>query len=219
LDVEAIKQAARNLYSSDLPYHNFGHALAVLREAEEIVGRCRAEGVPVDGDVVRIAALFHDAGFHEDHAGLGFPSKEAYSAELARRELRCRDIAPDVIDRVCEAILSTHHDGICRNNESKAVRAADLAGLAADYAVFKRNSLRLKREHELLSRTRVSWLDWRRLAAARCELFLRQELDLTRDYFDAEGRSVFHRRTRENLRQLESDPDEQVKEGGEIACL
>jgi predicted metal-dependent HD superfamily phosphohydrolase len=219
LDVEAIKQAAENLYSPRLPYHNFGHALAVLREADGIVSRCRAEGVPVDADVVRLAALFHDAGFHEDHAGLGFPSKEAYSAELARRELQRRGVAPDVVDRVCEAILSTHHDSICRNNESKAVRAADLAGLAADYQMFKRNSLRLKQEHELMFRTRISWPDWRRQAAERCELFLRQELDLTRDYFDADGQSVFHLRTRENLRRLKSDPDESVTEGGEIACL
>ncbi len=219
MDVEAIKQAAAALYSSSLPYHNFSHALAVVKEAEHIVTKCRAEGVPVDGDVVMLAALFHDAGFHDDHGRLGFASKEAYSAELARRELRKYGATPQIVEQVCDAILSTHCDGVCRNNESKAVRAADLAGLAADYKVFKRNTVRLKQEHELLSETHSQWLEWRDAAIARVSLFLRQDLNLTRDYFDAEGHSVFHRRTRENLRRLQADPSDAVMEGDEIACL
>ena len=219
MDLEAIKQTAAGLYSSSLPYHNFNHALAVVREAENIIGKCRSEGVPVDGDIVLLATLFHDAGFHEDHGHLGFPSKEAYSAELARRDLLSRGLAPQFVDRVCEAILSTHCDGVCQNNESKAVRAADLAGLAAEYSVFKRNTVRLKHEHELLSRTPAPWPEWRDRAIQRVELFLRQDLSLTHDYFDAEGESVFHRRTRENLRRLQADPNDEVIEGGEIACL
>ncbi len=219
MDLDAIKQAAATFYSSSLPYHNFSHALAVVKEAEQIVGKCRAEGVPVDGDVVMLAALFHDAGFHDDHIRLGFASKEAYSAELARRELGRNGATPQFVERVCDAIMSTHCDGICRNNESKAVRAADLAGLAAEYDVFKRNTVRLKQEHELLTRTRTQWPEWRDSAIARVHLFLRQDLDLTRDYFDAEGQSVFHRRTRENLRRLQADPSDEVMEGSEIACL
>lgn len=219
MDVEAIKQAAAALYSSSLPYHNFSHALAVVKVAEQIVEKCRAEGVPVDGDVVILAALFHDAGFHDDHARLGFASKEAYSAELARRELGKYGAAPQIVEQVCDAILSTHYDGICRSNESKAVRAADLAGLAAEYSIFKRNTVRLKKEHELLSETRTEWPEWRDSAIARVNLFLRQDLNLTRDYFDAEGHSVFHRRTQENLRRLQADPSDAVMEDKEIACL
>jgi len=219
LDVDAIKQAAAALYSSALPYHNFSHALAVVREAEHIVEKCRAEGVSVDSDVVMLAALFHDAGFHDDHNRLGFASKEAYSADLARRELDRHGAKPQIVAQVCEAIMSTHCDGICRNNESRAVRAADLAGLAAEYDVFKRNTVRLKQEHELLSATRTQWPEWRDRAIARVNLFLRQDLNLTRDYFDAEGHSVFHRRTRENLRRLQADPSDAVMEDKEIACL
>jgi len=219
LDLDAIKQAAAALYSPSLPYHNFSHALAVVNEAEHIIRKCREEGVPVDGDVVMLAALFHDAGFHDDHIRLGFASKEAYSAELARRELSRNGAAPEFVERVCDAILSTHCDSICGNNESKAVRAADLAGLAAEYSVFKRNTVRLKQEHELLSRTRAQWPEWRDGAIARVKQFLRQDLNLTRDYFDAEGQSVFHRRTQENLRRLEADPNDEVMEDKEIACL
>lgn len=219
MDVEAIKQAAAALYSSTLPYHNFSHALEVVKAAEHILNECRSEGVQVDGDVVLLAALFHDAGFHEDHGRMGFASKEAYAAELARRELGSRGLPPQFVDQVCEAILSTHRDGICRSNEAKAVRAADLSGLAADYNVFKRNSVRLKAEHELLSQARVPWPEWRERAIEHVELFLRQDLALTRDYFDAKGQSVFHRLTRENLRRLQTDPSEELTEGNEIACL
>ena len=219
LDLDAIKHAAAALYSSSLPYHNFSHALAVVKEAEHIVRKCSAESVPVDADVVILAALFHDAGFHDDHVRLGFETKEAYSAELARRELNKHGAAPQIVEQVCDAILSTHYDGICRSNESKDVRAADLAGLAADYNVFKSNTVRLKQEHELLSETRTGWLEWRDNAIAKVNLFLRQDLNLTRDYFDAEGQSVFHRRTRDNLRRLQADPSDAVMEDKEIACL
>lgn len=219
MNLDAIRKAAAALYSPALPYHNFEHALAVALAADGIVGKCRSEGVPVDGDVVHLAALFHDAGFHEDHVDLGFDSKEAYSAELARRELTRHGLAPELVARVCEAILSTHCDGVCRSNESKALRAADLAGLAADYADFKRNSLRLRDEHEMLARVHVPWPQWREQVAARVELFLRQDLDLTRDYFDADGRSVFHHRARENLMRLREDPVDVVEEAGNRACL
>lgn len=219
MDLEALKQAAAALYSPALPYHNFEHALAVAQVARGIAGRCRDEGVPVDAEVVWLAALFHDAGFHEDHARLGFPHKEAYSADLARRELSGRGLPAQFVEQVCDAILSTHCDGVCNNNESKVLRAADLAGLAADYAAFKRNSVRLRDELEMLSRTRVPWQQWRVQSADRVELFLRQDLALTRDYFDPEGRSVFHLRARENLRRLRADPSDATEEGGEVARL
>lgn len=219
LDVEAFKQAAAALYSPALPYHNFEHALAVAGTARHIVDKCHAEGVPVDADVVWLAALFHDAGFHEDHTRLGFPHKEAYSAELARRELTARGLPAPFVAQVCDAILSTHCDGICNSNEAKALRAADLAGLAAEYPVFKRNTVRLKEEYELLARTSVQWKEWRGRSAERVELFLRQDLHLTRDYFDDESRSVFHARARENLQRLREDPSEQVAEEDDIARL
>lgn len=219
MDLEALKQAAAALYSAALPYHNFEHALAVAQAARGIADRCHNEGVPVDADVVWLAALFHDAGFHEDHVQLGFPHKEAYSAELARRELSRHGLPAPVVDQVCDAILSTHCDGVCRNNEAKVLRAADLAGLAADYAAFKRNSVRLRDEHELLSHKRVPWAQWRVQSADRVELFLRQDLALTRDYFDPEGRSVFLLRAQENLRRLRADPSDATDQGVEVARL
>lgn len=86
----AVEQAAAALYAPALPYHNFRHALAVAEEGRRLVEHCRASGLLLDADIVHYACLLHDAGYAEDHAALGFESKEAYSASLAREVLgRC----------------------------------------------------------------------------------------------------------------------------------
>jgi hypothetical protein len=56
------------------------------------VERCLKEGVPINGEVVYYALLFHDAGYHENHASMGFTSKEVYSAHLAVQCLRAEAI-------------------------------------------------------------------------------------------------------------------------------
>jgi hypothetical protein len=85
------------------------------------------------------------------------------------------------------------------------VRASDLSGLVADYATFKLNALRLKEEFELLKGEQVAWDEWRLGVKENLELFLRENLELTSDYFDENGESIFHRQTRENLKILLAD--------------
>jgi HD superfamily phosphodiesterase len=203
---EAASRAAARLYDPLMPYHNFQHARDVAEEGERIVARCLREGIPVDADVVFYACLFHDAGYHEDHLALGFSSKEAYSAHLAEVSLLRFGVPAGTIGRVAEAILATHCDARCDSNESKAVRAADLSGLALDYLLFRTNAIRLKREYEMMSGTQVPWENWKKQSCNRLELFLREHLDLTSDYFDQHGNSVFHLRARENIRLLMADP-------------
>ncbi|MFQ5659401.1 MAG: hypothetical protein ACE5GZ_03180 [Gammaproteobacteria bacterium] len=202
---EEIEKLAMSLYDPKLPYHNFEHIRTVLKEAEIIVGKCRAEGIDIDDRVVYYALLFHDAGYHEDHGRKGYDSKEAYSAALAERELAGNGFAQDMINKVKTAIMGTHCDGHCLSNEDKVVRAADLSGLTADYKVFKENTINLKREFEMMSGTTLTWQEWINNAVNRIELFLREDLDLTSDYYDEEGNSIFHRHARENLKTLMSD--------------
>jgi len=202
----AIERAAEALYDSNLPYHNFGHALEVSRIVGKIVKRCADEGIRIDAQVVYFASLFHDAGYHEDHLARGFASKEAHSAQLAGECLRREGIDEDVIARVRDAILSTHCDAHCGSNEAKAVRAADLAGLAAPYEDFKQTAIKLKDEHQKLAGTELSWDEWTAMAGARLELFLREDMCLSNDDYDGSGQSIFHRKARENIRRLLSDP-------------
>lgn len=200
-----IEKAARELYDSSMPYHNFDHALEVAEAGQHIVDKCRVEGIDIDEEVVYLALLLHDAGYHEDHLALGFESKEAYSADLAEKLLRERSLNEKSISMIKDAILSTHCDAECHSNEDKAVRAADLSGMASDYLSFKDNALKLKREYEMMSGKDVSWEEWRGEAADRIELFLRVEMALTSDYYDNTGHSIFHTKVRENLTRLRND--------------
>jgi hypothetical protein len=132
-----LEKVAAELYSDQMPYHNFNHVLGTLAAAELLVERCLKEDIPITGEVVYYALLFHDAGYHENHFSKGFTSKEEHSAHLAVQCLRAEAIPEDTIERVIAAILSTQRDAQFTSNEEKAVRAADLAGLASDYKNFR----------------------------------------------------------------------------------
>ena len=202
---KVIEKTAAAMYEPKLPYHNFGHAITVTRYAEIIVERCKRENVPLDEKVVYYALLFHDAGYHEDHIAKGFDIKEAYSAYLAEHALRDYGVDEETIEKVKTGIISTYVDAHCCSNEDKAVRAADLSGLAAEYEVFKLNAVRLMDEHELMNGEKVSWEDWKLGVKETLELYLREELKLTSEYYDENGNSVFHVQTRANLDTLLAD--------------
>lgn len=197
-----LESEVAGLYSTELAYHNFEHALETLDAADEIVQKCIDEGIRVDAQIVYYALLFHDAGFLDDHQALGFATKEAYSADLAATHLGRRHVARKTIDKVVAAILSTHKDASFVTAEQKAVRAADLSGLAADYERFVRNSANLKAEYELFNGTQLDWSKWVENVSATIRFYLSQEIRLTTYFSDGEGRSRFHNAVRENLDRL-----------------
>lgn len=201
-----LEQRVARLYSDALPYHNFGHALVVAGAGEEIVRRCREEGIRIEDDVVYYALLLHDAGYHENHLALGYASKEAYSAQLARELLAEFGISARKIAKVAAAILSTMRDASFRSVEQKAVRAADLSGLAADYETFLRNSRLLHREVELLTGKPLSWSVWVAQVAKTMQFYLSQEIRLTSYYINNNGESAFHRALEDNLARLMREP-------------
>ena len=207
---EKLEKIAAPLYDPKLNYHNFDHIRYVMGEGNKILAKCKSEGVEVDEAVVYYAILFHDAGFIEDHISKGFGSKEAYSADIAEKTLQAGGIDPVTIQKVKQAIMATHVDALCLSNEDRAVRAADLAGLAADYRVFKQNTVDLKNELAMMSGKSISWDQWKKIAAERIELFLREELYLTSDYYNDQGESKFHQNTRNNIQKLLQDESEQI---------
>ncbi|HTT07564.1 MAG TPA: hypothetical protein VMH34_02065 [Gammaproteobacteria bacterium] len=200
-----LEQYAATLYSDTLPYHNFTHALQCIEAGHELVRRCREEGVAIDEHVVYYALLFHDAGYHEDHFGKGYPTKEAYSAALAEAALNQRGVAPATVQQVTAAILATRRDARFVSVEEKAVRAADLSGLAADYGVFRANTEKLKYEYEIMTGGPISWDEWIAMADEVVSYFLSQDIRLTRYYFDESGDSIFHKRTMANLNRLRAE--------------
>lgn len=203
-----LEADARALYSPALPYHNFDHIQDTLEAAAVIVERCQAEGIRIDVEVVYYALLFHDAGYHEDHLALGYATKERYSMALAEPVLRRHGVNAQVVDKTLAAILATERDAVFVSAEQKAVRAADLSGLAADYPKFLRSSLLLKREHELLSGRPIDWAAWLVNSAEVLGHYLTQEIRLTSYYHDARGQSAFHAAVRANLERLAREPTE-----------
>ncbi len=199
---EWLEQEARKYYSPELHYHNFSHIESVLAAGREIIARCRDEGVRIDDEVVYYALLLHDAGYREDHIKKGFDSKEAYSAQIARNLLSKGDHTEAFIAKVEKAIMATHRDGTFVSTEQKAVRAADLSGLAADYEVFRGNTDNLRKEQELLTGESIDWEDWKKRVDKVISFYLSQEIRITSYFTDGQGKSIFHQRTSENLRRL-----------------
>ncbi|MFT4580797.1 MAG: putative metal-dependent HD superfamily phosphohydrolase [Gammaproteobacteria bacterium] len=197
-----LELEVESLYSPALAYHNFQHARNTISAAEHITRRCIDEGIRVDHSVVYYALLFHDAGFYDDHVALGFKTKEAYSAELAATRLKERRVPPKTIAKVIGAILSTHKDASFVTVEQKAVRAADLSGLAAKYDVFRKNTADLKIEHELFNAVTLSWPAWVENASKTIRFYLSQEIRLTSYFVNEFGESAFHQAVRENLEHL-----------------
>ena len=200
-----LEQAASEHYNPDMPYHNFGHALASALTGLEIVEDCRRENIPIDQSVVYCALLFHDAGYHQDHEKMGFKSKEALSAHIARTVLEKHGHPDEFIERVEKAILCTIRDASCLTTEDNAVRAADLSKLAADYSVFRHNTELLRQEYEILFGQSVTWEEWKKRSTKIIELFLSQEFRLTRFYSGQPGHSPFHKKVKQNLVQLNTE--------------
>lgn len=203
-----LEAEARALYSPTLPYHNFDHIQDTLESAAKVIERCREENIRIDAEVVYYALLFHDAGYQDDHLARGFATKERYSAALAEPILRRHGVSPSQVDKTVAAILATERDAVCISAEQKAVRAADLSGLAADFPRFLRSSLSLKREHELLFQRKLSWPEWQTSSAEVLGHYLTQEIRLTSYFHDGKGESSFHKAVRSNLNRLLAEPDE-----------
>ena len=199
--------ALHHLFPS-LPYHNFAHVNNTLAAAEVILAHCREEHIRVDPKVVYFALLFHDAGYHEDHLSLGYVTKERYSAALATAALAAHGATTQQIDKTVSAILATERDGSFVSAEQKAVRAADLSGMAAPWREFLTSSLKLKREHEVLHGKPLAWPDWQAVSREVLGFYLTQEIRLTSYFHDAGGESAFHGAVRANLARLLAEPRE-----------
>lgn len=209
--LRSIEDLAQALYDPNLPYHNFDHVLGAIEAGKTIVGNCKKEGVEIDEEVVHYALLFHDAGYHEDHVKKGFKNKEEYSAHLAEVGLQKLKINKEFIEKVKRAIISTNQNEKFETNEKKAVRAADLAGMAGDYGDFLENNKRLKEEYLFLTGKDLSWEQWREETKKVIGFYLCQDIHLTSKYADERGESVFHKKTKENLKRFLKEDIENLK--------
>jgi len=202
-----LERECEGLYSARLPYHNFRHVQTVLGAAGQLLDGCEREGLRVDARIVYYALLLHDAGYHESHLALGFATKEAYSAVLARRVLSARGIPDATISRVEQAIMATLRDGQCGCAEDAVVRMADLSGIGADYGEFLRNTINIRAEVALMTNNPLTpWAEWCAGTQKVLSGYLAGEVNLTSD-FDRSKPGNFFARGQANLDRLGLEPE------------
>ena len=147
-EIYGIFGAAQRHYT-DLPYHNFDHAKDTLWEAMRLADLCEQHGESVNRKALIVAALFHDAGFHDDHKAKGFESKEKYSAAIMADAVSGR-FGLSVSDGVTaiEAILATEAGVKPETLEQKILVRADLANVFADTRTFLASTIKLYTESQ-----------------------------------------------------------------------
>ena len=204
------EKIAEKLYSDNLPYHNFIHAKETVINGRIIIGNCLNEGMLINEKVVYYGNLLHDVGYYEDHKEKGFDSKEEYSVYLARKILQDLGEDEEIISETQRVILATHRDKSFVTNEEKVVRASDLAGMAKDYEIFLRNTVRLKQEIEIISGQAVSWSEWKKSVKKTIEFYLLQDIRLTSTHNNESGKSVFHKKAKENLDAFLKEDEENL---------
>ena len=126
-----------------ITYHDAQHTKNVIAAAEHL-----ATGENIIGDelvLLKTAALFHDAGFlqnHHDH--------EELSCKIARKHLPEFEYTPEQIDSICRMILTTKLPQTAPDHLSQLLCDADLYYLGGDdYAAnaeklfneFKKNGI------------------------------------------------------------------------------
>jgi predicted metal-dependent HD superfamily phosphohydrolase len=191
---------ATALYDAALPYHNARHALRAVAAGERLIRACSRVGVRVDRTVVRLALLFHDAGYGTDPAVVGHRDSESYSAALARQRLSGR-VPAALLDEVEAAILATCLTVQPASVEAAVVRAADLADLAADFETFAANAEALRTEQEHLSGSSVPREEWRHSVDRLLSSYLNETLWPLEVLHESTGRPGFHATATANLRR------------------
>jgi len=200
-----LEKIAEAYYDSRLHYHNFQHILNTLAFGSKILIDCQSEHVTLRKDIVYLAILFHDAGYSEDHTRLGFETKERYSANLAENVLVTENYPPTEIKAVKEAIVSTERNATFKTTEQQAVRAADLLGMAASYDIFLLNSVKLKKEHEYLSNSRISWDAWKKATIDVVRDFITHDIPLIRYFKKSNSSSQFSIAVEKNLERFAAE--------------
>lgn len=179
---DSLWKAAEAQYTDELPWHNFQHAQRVLWDAMCLADIYDAHNPDdkVNRRALVVAALFHDAGFHEDFMEEQFESKEAYSAFIlgtlaGQHGLELEDLAIGQ-----QAILSTQVDATPVSIEDKILGRADLMNVSGDYETSVSPATeRLLREAQMLG-GEIKSLAFKRHAIRSIASYLTRDLSLGR---------------------------------------
>ncbi|HSG67098.1 MAG TPA: HD domain-containing protein [Bacteroidales bacterium] len=123
--------------SEKLIYHSNQHTLNVLDHAETIAANTDIS--EHETELIKIAALFHDAGYIKS-----YENHEMHSAIMARDFLVNRDVDKNDVDVICDAILATAIPQKPKGIIAEILCDADLMHLAAADYFEQVESIRLE---------------------------------------------------------------------------
>ncbi len=189
-------------YYRNLPYHNFSHALKVINNSKKFISLLEKNKKKIDKEALYHAILFHDAAYYEFHKKKGFRDKESLSASIARKELKKLGYPREHIKKVVKIILTTKVNAKLKTLEEKIIRASDLRGLQGSYKKFKRTSLDLKAEFELLNNKKISKGLWQEMSKIHLKKYLKEKIILSKKFYDKKGKSRFHSKAERNLNKF-----------------
>lgn len=204
-----MRDAAKDFYSTDLDYHTWDQARDAVRDAEALNTRLqRRTGRIVGEGALMVTLAWGNAGFHEDHVGRGFETKEQYSAYLSRVYLESVRAPEEFIVRIEAGILATQH-GVERSTDLELLaHRAGISDIGDTFQRFVMCNLKLRREHETLTGEKVPWDEW--VARTQvCVDFLVEESQRELEQL-GESRGAFmsfDTRARENMARLANTPE------------
>jgi uncharacterized membrane-anchored protein YitT (DUF2179 family)/predicted metal-dependent HD superfamily phosphohydrolase len=134
-----------------LTYHNAGHTKSVIAGAEHLA---KTENVGEEELLLlKTAALFHDAGFLENHN-----KHEELSCKLAKKYLPGYDYTTSQIDIICNMIMATRLPQSPKNQLAKYLCDADLYYLGTDQYAANAEKMFMEFKKTGFVKTRTEWL-------------------------------------------------------------
>jgi uncharacterized membrane-anchored protein YitT (DUF2179 family) len=134
-------------------YHNARHTQDVIRVVQQLASAERVGGY--ERDILRTAALYHDAGFLE-----GYDNHEELSCKLARESLPQFSYQSEDIEQVCRLIMATRITQQPADRLEAILCDADLSYLGTDqyFPIAEALFLELKHMGKL-----TTWEEWQKL--------------------------------------------------------
>lgn len=165
-------------------YHNLDHVKWVDSAVRQIG---KAEGLlPEQVREIRIAALFHDVGYHTNP-----DEHEVISAKIAEEFLKKEGVETNGIENIKALILSTKRNQEPISLAEKILKDADLSYLGTKH--FKSISESLRKEESQRSGKTYSDADW-----------LRYNLDFLNDhqFYTESAKQLFDKEKNKNIKRL-----------------
>lgn len=148
--VNELVARAEQFYNPNLPYHHWGHAKDVMRNAnlilDNFLGGRRNFGpaTRIERGPIMLAAAHHD-DLHDSPDNALYESKEQYASLIAAQEL-AGEVDEQTIEYIQAMILATEFQAPRKTIGEKVLHYADVWGMAADYGLFLDHNVRFWQE-------------------------------------------------------------------------